>query len=97
MSARLADVLRAYRVKSGLTQAGLSRAMGYDHAYVNRVERGVQGMSRHLAERAADTLDLSEWDRATLLAAAGHWPWPGVSLHDALSLMVCGRRLAVAS
>ena len=63
-----ASRLREAREKSGLSQRALGEAVGFDQAYVSRVERGVQRPSFGYLHAVARVLDL----------------WPVVDLLDQL-------------
>lgn len=89
----LAITLRRLREARGITQTDLGLQAGFDRAYVNRVESARQGATFEFVERIAEVLELDAWDRARLMAAAGHWPWPGVSLDYASQLLDCGDRM----
>lgn len=89
----LAITLRRLRQMRGFTQTDLGLQAGFDRAYVSRIESGKQGATFEFAERMAEVMELDAWDRARLLVAAGHWPWPGVSLDYATQLLDCGDRM----
>ena len=90
MSTLLASLLRAHRQRVGLNQSALSRLIGCDPAYICRIEKSKNGMSRPFVEYAALALGLDAYDTAQLLAAAGFWPWPNVPFRDVLSMLECG-------
>lgn len=90
MSVLLASLLKTHRQRFGINQSELSRRIGCDHAYINRVEKAKQSMSRPFVVDAARALNLDAYDSAQLLAAAGFWPWPDVPFRDVLSMLECG-------
>jgi transcriptional regulator with XRE-family HTH domain len=90
VSVLLASLLKQHRQRAGINQSELSRRIACDHAYINRVEKDKQRMSRQFVVDAARALGLDAYDSAQLVAAAGYWPWPDVLFRDVLSLLECG-------
>ena len=89
----LARLLAGHRQREGWSQSEFSARIGCDHAYINRIEKSKQRMSRSYVERAALVLDLDAYDTAQLLAAAGYWPWPDAPFRDVLSMLTAGASL----
>lgn len=90
MTTLLASLLQMHRLRAGINQSELSRRIGCDPAYINRIERSKNGMSRPFVEDVARVLGLDAYDSAQLMAAAGYWPWPNVPFRDVLSMLECG-------
>jgi transcriptional regulator with XRE-family HTH domain len=71
-------LLRALRVRAGLSQNQLARRSGVDPAYVNRLERAAPNStslpSRKVVMSLADTLEAGPVDVERLLVAAGLCP-----------------------
>lgn len=71
-------LLRALRVRIGLSQNQLARRAGVDPAYVNRLERAAPSStslpSRKVVMALADTLEAGPVDVERLLVAAGLCP-----------------------
>lgn len=70
---RLAELLRAYRLRKGLTQDELADLSGVSVNAIGAIERGASGASRGTrqgtVEALADALDLDEIERAQFIAA----------------------------
>src|SRR5215207_9857957 len=68
---RFGTALRHYRVSAGLSQEGLAERAGLSVRGISDLERGARTYPRLETVRLlADALELSDRDRATLLAAA---------------------------
>src|SRR5882724_11109954 len=70
-------LVRALRIRRGLSQNQLARQAGVDPAYVNRIERMPKDHSmpsRKVVLALWDALEATEADRERLLVAAGYCP-----------------------
>ncbi len=74
MDDRFAALLTTYRLRRGLSQNALARAVGVSPSTVNNLESGQRHPTRELALQLAATLDLSETEADELLVAARHSP-----------------------
>ncbi len=74
MDDRFAALLAAYRLRRGLSQNALARAVGVSPSTVNNLESGQRHPTRDLARQLAGVLDLSEAETDELLVAARHSP-----------------------
>lgn len=103
--ARVVTIERAYGRRGGgisrrvletrqLSQNELSRRAGIDVAAVHRHEHDRLHPTRRTVELLADALEVTEYDRALLLVAAGYWPWPELGPED--TAIAIGVLLAVA-
>lgn len=63
-------MLRAARVRVGVTQRAMCRDCGLSSNYVGKLENGMRVPSRAAAERMADFLGLDDAERGRLLAAS---------------------------
>ncbi len=76
--AAFGQLMRAFRVRAGLSQHRLARRAGIDPAYVNRLERAplddVRAPSRRVVTSLAGVLELGPADGDRLLVAAGLCP-----------------------
>jgi transcriptional regulator with XRE-family HTH domain len=73
--ASFAELLKDYRVKSGMSQRAVARASGINPAIINRMESGQRypsGPEQVVA--ISDSLGLSPEDADSLLSSAGYWP-----------------------
>jgi transcriptional regulator with XRE-family HTH domain len=72
--ARFAALLQRHRIARGFSQNGLAKASKVDPAYINRLERGLQGglPTRKVTQRIARALLLSFADTDRFLHTAGH-------------------------
>ena len=68
-SASIADLLKFFRKRAGLSQAELAKSAGVSDGMVGNVERGTRNVGRDTADAIARVLDLSDADRDALLAA----------------------------
>ncbi len=69
------SLLRQYREAAGLSQLGLSRAVGVNSGYISRLEAGERSApGADLVRALADALRLAPAERDRLLAAAGYLP-----------------------
>ena len=65
------ELLRQWRVSSGLTQEGLAEASGLSTRAISDLERGINATARKATARLlADALALAETDREAFLSAA---------------------------
>lgn len=69
-SERFAETLR--RLIGERTQADVARAAGCDEATLSRMARAGRIPSRRMLGNVARVLELDEWSRAQLYAAAGY-------------------------
>ena len=75
--------LRRLRLAVGYSQNGLAHAARIDPAYVHQLEHGHRcAPSRAVTDRLCTALGLDDLDTATLLVAAGLWPWPELDEQD---------------
>lgn len=71
----IAELIKGYRERAGMTQNGLARSIGVNPAYINRLEKWGKGANnRELIEQVAAALGLSSLETDDLLAAGGHLP-----------------------
>jgi transcriptional regulator with XRE-family HTH domain len=70
-----AELLKRYRLKSGISQRALAREIGLNPTLVNRSEAGDRPPSGTDEVAAISrALGLTTEERDRLLASAGHWP-----------------------
>ena len=67
-------VLKASRIKKGLSMKELCKAVGYTEEIYDKIENGTSNMSRQMAEKVAKALDISVED---LLDGSDHPPVRG--------------------
>jgi transcriptional regulator with XRE-family HTH domain len=82
-----AALLRSYRTTAGLTQEALAEKAGLSRRGIADLERGAR-LAPHIStpERLAAGLELSEAERAALMAAARvRPPWAAVGVHPLTS------------
>lgn len=71
----VAELIKGYRERVGLSQNALARSIGVNPAYINRLEKWGKGANnKDLIEQVAAALGLSSLERDKLLVAAGHLP-----------------------
>ena len=87
---RLVALLKAYRQRAGLSQNALAKRIGYDSAYICRVEAEKQAISRRVTEAVARVLCRDDYETMELMAAGGFWPWPDMPPLDALAMLAGG-------
>lgn len=67
--ASIADLVRRFRNRHGLSQAELAAAAGVSDGMIGNVERGTRNLGAETVDRVADALDLTDGERGELIQA----------------------------